>query len=233
MARKIFISYKYKDTLVQSLNNTFGLGLASLLDPTKVRDYVDELQQLLEENDEMNKGERDGEDLSDFSDSTIASRLRDKIYDSSITIVLISKGMKDPYKPEADQWIPWEISYSLKEHARNGRTSQTNAMLAVVLPDENGSYEYFIEEHSCPYCDSVTYKTEVLFDVLGKNMFNIKSPSFNGCSHHPEDNKVFTGYHSYIHVGKWSDFKSNVAYSLNVASNINDNIDDYNIVKVV
>jgi len=228
MGRKIFISYKYKDAKVQALSlfqNAFA--------PTTVRDYVDKLQELLEANDELNKGERDGEDLSDFQESTIASRLRDKIYDSSITIVLISKGMKDPTKPESEQWIPWEISYSLKEHTRNGRTSQTNAILAVVLPDENGSYAHFMEEHSCQYCNSTTYKTEILFDILGKNMFNIKSPVFNDCFNHVEDKKVFDGLHSYIHIVKWSEFKGNITQFLNTASLINDNINDYNITKIV
>ncbi|MVX37293.1 TIR domain-containing protein, partial [Myroides sp. LoEW2-1] len=142
MGRKVFVSYKYGDTQVQDLNiyeeNWFGQNVKV---QTKVRHYVNELSEILDKEDHIYKGEDDGQSLADFSDEYIASALRDKIYDSSITIILVSKGMKT-YHSEKDQWIPWEISYSLKEYARGGRTSLSNGIIAVVLPDQWGSYEY-------------------------------------------------------------------------------------------
>ena len=87
MGRKVFVSYKYKDTNVRQIPNITLYEHRR----TRVRDYVDILQGLLEKvGQNINKGERDGEDMSVLEDSTIQSVLGDKIYDSTITLVLIS-----------------------------------------------------------------------------------------------------------------------------------------------
>jgi hypothetical protein len=220
MARKIFISYKYGDSQVQRLQNV------GLLNTTTARHYVDELQALLDANDHINKGEDDGEDMSNFKDETIASNLRDKIWDSSTTIVLISKGMKDPLVAEDDQWIPWEISYSLKEITREGRTSGTNAMLAIALPDENGSYSYIVNHYNCV----TIWNTNSLFKILRENMFNRNNKNLVRCTtcsgtHH-------TGIdHSYIHPVKWSDFTADINGHLNHVTNHQNNLDNFDISK--
>ena len=152
MGRKIFVSYKYHDTNVEKLTNTYGA--------TKAADYVDYIQKYLfnSASDNIYKGEKSDEDLSYKSEFYIWEHLKDKIYDSTVTIVLVSPNMKEPYKWEKSQWIPWEISYSVKKTTRAGRTSQRNALLVVVLPDRNGNYYYF---------DNL-----LLFKILQKNIDN-------------------------------------------------------------
>ncbi|HLC95571.1 MAG TPA: TIR domain-containing protein [Patescibacteria group bacterium] len=222
MARKIFISYKYGDTGVQQIQR-YGE-----YDATTARHYADALQAKLDAADYINKGEDDGEDMSGFKDETIESNLRNKIFDSSITIVLISKNMKDPYLAEDDQWIPWEIAYSMKEITRNGRTSGTNAMLAVVLPDENGSYAYVVNHYPCV----TSWDTPSLFKILGSNMFNRNQKNLYQCQtcrgyhHNGQD-------HSYIHPVKWSDFINNINAYLDHAVGHQSNLDHFDIVKEV
>ena len=201
---------------------------------TRVRDYVDLLQAHIDANDHINKGEDDGEDMSGFKDETIASNLRDKIYDSSITMVLISKNMKNVFLTEENQWIPWEIAYSLREKTRADRTSSTNAALAVVIPDERGSYDYFIQPSNCPHCNTVTWRTDQLFKVLSVNMFNKKQPNKIRCTSGTCGREPHTGNdHSYIHPVKWDDFIGNINSYIKLATDINQNIGNYNIVKEV
>ena len=178
----------------------------------------------------INKGENDGEDMSSLADATIGSKLGDKIFDSSITIVFISKGMKDYSLPEKEQWIPWEISYSLKEQSRNYGRSKTNAMLAVVLPDENGSYSYYITDNSC----SRTLHTDFLFEILRKNMFNEKNPNTYIC---PTCGQIhYKGESSYIKSVRWNDFYSNKQEFnkyIDAAIEIKNHINDYTITKSI
>lgn len=221
MAKKVFVSYKHSDSSVYPLNGGYLT--------TTVRDYVNELEELLGE-DNIYKGEHDDEDLSDFKDSTIKSHLRDKIYDSSVTLVVISPNMKDLWPSESDQWIPWEISYSLKEHTRDGRTSRTNAAIAVVLPDTSGSYAYYLEDKRCCTSGCRMHRTDTLFQILRENMFNAKTKSRIDCL---QGNNVYTGEYSYIPSVKWGDFTPNVDGCLNRAVNINENIEQYEIVKEV
>ena len=116
MCYKIFVSYKYTDDSVYPLSNP--LNMISFNRST-VRDYVDNLESYFDHTNNIYKGESDDEDLSYLPDDAIWERLKDRIYDSSVTIVMISPNMKEPYRSERSQWIPWEVAYSLRETTRD------------------------------------------------------------------------------------------------------------------
>lgn len=214
MGRKIFISYKYGDS------NVCGDGAT-------VRDYVDDLQELLDKEDHVNKGESDDSDLSDLSDETIRQKLADRMFDSTVTIVLISPNMKEPSVAERNQWIPWEVSYSLRTENREVGKSYPNAMIAVVLPDTAGSYGYYFEENICPRCDARTQRADKLFPILGNNMFNLKNPNTEARPCH--NGEVSTGEHSYISAVKWDEFVKDVNGCIDRALKRQRNRDDYEI----
>lgn len=217
MGKKIFISYKYDDTSVRALQG---------INPTRVRDYVDILQSKIDSSDHINKGENDGESMETLADSTIASKLGDKIFDSSVTIVFISKGMKDN-TPENDQWIPWEISYSLREQSRQGINSKTNAVFGVIMPDQLGSYDWYYRYN--PDCNSTTHMTNQLFTILRENMFNIKTPQTRTCN----GTTIFEGESSYIKTAKWDDFIGSIHWYIDKAVEIWRVRDQYKIRKTV
>lgn len=223
MGRKIFVTYKYNDEDVHPINGG-----------TTARAYVEELIDLFKD-EEIYKGEG-SEDLSRFKDETIKTHLKQDIYDSSITIILISPAMKEKIKSEADQWIPWEVSYSLKEVTRNDRTSHANALLAIVLPDQKCSYEYFLSHRNCPVCNKriQTLKTSSLFKILRENMFNIKRPEWSDCNtHNNVDKTIYTGYSSYIYSIRWDQFNNAREDYLKIVEKIRENIDDYALIKEV
>ena len=227
MARNIFISYKYYDTQVRDLNKKqlgFKNGNFELVPRnTRVRDYVDYLQSHLREENHINLGEKDGESLAEFSNTTIRTSLKAKIRQSSITLVLLSKGMVDHAKAERDQWVPWELSYSLRSTTVENRKSHRNAVLGIVLPDEMDSYEwYYSENHEC---NSVTHNTHKLFSILRNNMFNLKNPSLREC----RGSVIHEGEFSYIKTVKWMDFILQSEVYIELAIQIRDQAGLYDI----
>ncbi len=220
MGKKIFISYKYSDNKVEKLPNVW-------FEETTSRHYVDEFQKKLEEGDHINKGENDDESMESLADSTIGSKLGDKIFDSTITVVFISKGMKDSSEPENEQWIPWEISYSLREQSRQNGNSKTNAIIGVVLPDIDGTYDWYYRNN--PDCNSITHFTNQLFAILKGNMFNIKKPQLRTCN----ETTIHEGESSYIKTAKWENFINSIDWHVEKAVEIWRIRDQYNIKKTI
>jgi hypothetical protein len=226
MGRKIFVSYKYSDNQVKNLCSG---------EDSTVRDYVTQFEEVLDASDNIYKGEDDGEDLSNLSDETIWQKLKDRIYDSSTTVVFISPGMRENEREDKDQWIPWEISYSLKEVSRNNTngdavTSRSNAMVAVVLPDENGDYSYYLEKKNCCSNGCVLHHIEKLFSIIKNNKFNFKDGNKEKCG---AGSIVWHGESSYIEAVRWDNFISNYKKYIEAACARQDNIEDYEICKDV
>jgi hypothetical protein len=225
MGRNVFVSYKYSDSNVQDLNLNelidFGGYKFNRKILTTARHYVDKIAEKLEKEDHIYKGEADDESMESLADSTIGSKLGDKIFYSSVTIVLISKGMKNPFLAEKDQWIPWEISYSLKQQDRQGQKSKTNGVIAVVLPDEYGSYGYYIT--SDPQCNCRNLNTPFLFEILRTNMFNAKNPIITECN----GKSIYHGDYSYIESVSWEDFIENPSKFIDKAIELRDRKEEF------
>ena len=207
---QIFISYKFSDTNVkQDVQHQLFESSDRMYGKRTPRDYVNILETFIENHSpHYYKGEKDGESLKGKSEEFIWEHLKDMIFDSTLTIVLISPNMKTN-EPENEQWIPWEIHYSLMHKTRHSETgkdvcSATNAMMAIVLPDRNGNYEYYFENKKCCKTGCRLNKTNSLFRILKNNTFNRKTDE-NTYSCDVGD-KIYSGnMHSFISFYKWKD----------------------------
>lgn len=103
MGRKVFVSYKYSDAW-------------------KTRDQIIDA---LRGDGSYYKGEMGYKPL-DYADATLKQYLGAKIFDSTVTVVIIS-----PYVIQS-KWVEWEIRYSLETHTRNDRTSGRNGIVCVI-----------------------------------------------------------------------------------------------------
>lgn len=211
------MSYKYADSSVESLQ--YGCI-------TTVRDYVNLLESLLADNGYAYYGEHEDEDLSCWTDDQIYERLKNKIFPTSCTIVLISPNMQEKGRKDSSQWIPWEIYYSLRQVTRSDYTSHRNGILAVVLPDRDGSYDYALLTKKCCSTPCTEHRTSNFFNILKYNMFNRKSGSDRICIN---NDKIWEGEPSYIPMVKWSDFINNVNSQIERVEKIRDRADDYEL----
>lgn len=145
MAHKTFISYKYSEA--QQLR--------------------DDIIKALGDDATFYKGETsDSPDLTDTTTETIKNKLKDMMYDTSVTIVILSPNMKK------NNWIDWEIEYCLKNISRKNRTSHTNGVVGVIQKVD-GSYDWLKctvkkeDGHT-----ATTYHEEKLFDIINNNRYN-------------------------------------------------------------
>ena len=193
MGRNVFVSYKYGDDNVRQFERSRY--------KTSSRDYVNMVECILQKTYDFHyRGERDGDDMTGFPKGVIRTELANRIFQTSLTIVLISAGMRQLDMREIDQWVPWEISYSMKYKYRGEVESHMNGILAVVIPDCRGNYSHALYESKD---GSFRVKRQRLFRIISSNIFN--KP---GIQYETDDYGSF--YYnwddSYIVMTRWDDF---------------------------
>lgn len=145
MAHKTFISYKYSESL-------------------KLRD---DIIRALGDDAKYYNGETGlSPNRSDDKDGTIWNYLKDMIWGTSVTIVIIS-----PQMMESD-WIEPEIEYSLRKESREGTQSKRNGVVGVIKK-VNGGYSWFKNTHTnADGCKVTRYDETKVFDVIKNNRRN-------------------------------------------------------------
>ncbi len=149
MAHKTFISYKYSDA----------------------SDLRDRIIAALGKDATYYQGETSkSPDLTDCVTETIKDRLADMIFDTTVTIVVLSPHMTESL------WIPWEIGYSIKNITREGRTSHTNGLVGVIKK-VNGSYNWFKgRSRNCHGDSTVVYYMGQVPDIVSECHYNSNPP---------------------------------------------------------
>lgn len=201
MAHKTFISYKYSEA--QNLR--------------------DRIIHALGDDATYYKGETsDSPDLSDTSTQNIKRVLSDMMYDTSVTIVIISPHMKE------SKWIDWEIEYCLKNITRKDRTSHTNGVVGVIMK-WNGGYDWFKQsDRNLDGCISSSYNESYLYEIIKNNRYN-QNPKRYSC---PICKTVNALSGSYISFVEEDDFINNPQYYIDNAYDKSENdAEGYDLVK--
>ena len=202
MARKTFISYKYSEA----------------------QDLRDEILEALGDDATYYQGETaDSPDLTDSSTENIKKNLTDMMYDTSVTIVVISPNLKD------SKWIDWEIEYSLKEITRENRTSRTNGIVGVIQK-VNGGYGWLVSnETKNDGCSVRTIDSSKLYKIINENRYNLQGDNKYAC----ENCKTYSQLlGSYISLIEEEDFLSNPQKYIDNAYSKSEDIENYEISKL-
>lgn len=153
LGHKTFISYKYSEA----------------------QDLRDRIIDSLGDDATYYKGETsESPDLTNTSTENIKKNLKDMMYDTSVTIVIISPNMTK------SKWIDWEIEYCLKSITRKERTSHTNGVVGVIMK-YNGDYSWIkTTTNNDDGCSSSSYDESKMYTIINKNRFN-QEPKVYSC----------------------------------------------------
>lgn len=145
MAHKTFISYKYSEA----------------------RELRDRIIKAMGEDAKYYNGENGfSPNMSDDTDEKIWNYLKDMIWGTSVTIVIVS-----PHMTESD-WIESEISYSLRKVSRDETQSQRNGVVAVIMK-VNGNYDWFkSQQQQADGCVTSSYNETLVPGIIKSNRCN-------------------------------------------------------------
>lgn len=201
MAHKTFISYKWSEA----------------------QDLRDDIIEALGDDATYYKGETsDSPDLTDTSTENIKKNLKDMMYDTSVTIVILSPNMTE------SKWIDWEIEYCLKNIARKNRTSHTNGVVGVIMKVDGG-YSWFKKAGTnCHGTSTVSYEMSKVFNIISENHFNSNPEQW-----HCEKCKTYDWLNgSYIAFVEEADFLADPQKYINNAYDKSENdASGYDLVK--
>lgn len=202
MARKTFIAYKYSEA-------------------TSLRDAI--IKKLGEDAKYYQGETSDSPDLTDTSTENIKRNLRDMIYGTSVTIVVISPNMKK------SKWIDWEIEYSLKEITREDKVSRTNGIVGVIMKS-NGGYDWLVSHQTnSDGCSSRCIDDSKLYSIINNNRFNLNTENKYACPNCKTFNQLSGSYISLIEEG---DFLLDPSKYIENAWEKSKKISDYDIKKL-
>ncbi|MBK7134646.1 MAG: TIR domain-containing protein [Bacteroidales bacterium] len=170
MAHKTFISYKYSEA--KTLRDVIVKALGS-----DVSYYMGETS--------------DSPDLTDTSTDNIKRKLSDMMYNTSVTIVIISPNMIK------SKWIDWEIEYCLKEISRQNRTSKTNGILGIIMKYNYGYNWFKSTTNHIDGCSAFSYEESLLYPIIKKNRYNQKPPVYT-CINCKTVNALTGSYISFV-----------------------------------
>lgn len=202
MSHKTFISYKYSEA----------------------RRLRDDIIDALGEDATYYKGETsDSPNLTDTTTENIKRYLKNMIYETSVTIIIISPNMK------RSKWIDWEIEYSLKSIARSDRTSHPNGIVGVIMK-YNGGYDWFKHAgRNTDGCLSTSYSTEYVYDIINNNRFN-QNPKVYSCNVCKTVDALTGSYIAFVEEG---DFLNNPSKYIDNAFDKSENdAAGYDLVKI-
>ncbi|GGJ13611.1 TIR domain-containing protein [Paenibacillus hunanensis] len=202
MARKTFISYKYSEAKITRDRIIDALG-------DDARFYTGETSA--------------SPNLTDKKTDTIKNHLKEMIFNTSVTIVVISPNIK------LSKWMDWELEYSLKNTTREDRTSSSNGIIGVIQ-EINGDTNWISKYVNNPDgCRSRYLDTKLMYDIINENRFNCKTPKFV-CAQCKTINDLEGSYISLIDEKK---FLYEPAKYIENAYNKSKRINDFNIIKSI